>query len=182
LWSGEGANLGKACLEPLYPALAGLFVDYLGIPKLSFALVYGELLNIGNSTPEISYVKNLLRSLNAILPRETGTIPAFADGLASCRIFPVRMPDGSIQPLTAHQTFAIIDRQKYADALKNKIKILDFALDEARHLKPLIKWAGLTSWYLSRTVVENTVVDDELCMEDRYLTRDLARKAGAFVR
>ncbi|KAN0122902.1 hypothetical protein V8E51_001228 [Hyaloscypha variabilis] len=180
LWSGEGVIPGKVYLEPLYPDLTSLFVDYLGVPKLSFALVYRELLNIGSSTPEISYVKNLLWSLKAILPSDTSAIPAFADELASCRIFPVRMSNGSVQPLTANQDFAIIDRQNYADVLKNKIKILDFNLDEVRRLRPLIKWAGLTGRYLSRSVVENTVVDDELCIEDENLTYDLARKAGAF--
>ena len=92
------------------------------------------------------------------------------------------MSNGSVQPLTANQDFAIIDRQNYADVLKNKIKILDFNLDEVRRLRPLIKWAGLTGRYLSRSVVENTVVDDELCIEDENLTYDLARKAGAFAR
>lgn len=92
------------------------------------------------------------------------------------------MPDSSVQPLTAQQDFAIIDRQNYANVLENKIKILDFTLDEVRRLRPLIEWAGLTDRYFSRSVVENTVVDDELCIEDRYLSWDLARKAGAFVR
>lgn len=157
-------------------------MDYLGVQKLSFALVYRELVEIGSSTPTIPYVKNLLWSLKALLPSGTGTRPAFADEAASCHIFPVKMPDGSAQPLTALDDFAIIDRQHYADALKNKIKILDFTLDEVRRIRPLIEWAGLTDRYLSRSVVEQTVVDDEICIENRHLTRDLARKAGAFVR
>jgi hypothetical protein len=157
-------------------------VDYLGVPKLSFALVYRELVEIGCSIPTIFYVKNLLWSLKALLPPDIGARPTFTDEVATCRIFPVRMPDGSTQPLAALEDFAIIDRQHYADALKNKIKILDFTLDEVRRLRPLIEWAGLTDRYLSRSVVEQTVVDDERCIEDRHLTRDLARKAGAFVR
>jgi hypothetical protein len=64
------------------------------------------------------------------------------------------MPDGSAQPLTALDDFAIIDRQHYADALKNKIKILDFTLEEVRRLRPLIELAGLTDRYLSRSVVD----------------------------
>ena len=168
---------GTALLRPRWAV-----VDYLGVPKLSFALVYRELVKIGSSTPTIFYVKNLLWSLKALLFPGIGTRPAFADEVASCRIFPVKMPDGRKQPLTALDDFAIIDRQHYADALKNKVKILDFTLDEVRRLRPLIEWAGLTDRYLSRSVVEQTVVDDELCVEDRHLTRDLARKAGAFVR
>jgi hypothetical protein len=92
------------------------------------------------------------------------------------------MPDGSIQTLSARDDFAIIDGQRYIDALKSKLKILDFTLDEVRHLRPLIQWAGLTDRYLSRSVVEQTIVDDKRCIKDRDLTRDLALKAGAFVR
>lgn len=174
--------LGKPCLEPLYPDLAELFVDYFGVPKLNFELVYRQLVEIGSSTPTISYAKNLLWSLKPLLTVDSGTRPAFTDEATSCRIFPVRMPDGSTRPLTALDDFAIIDRQHYADALKNKVKVLDFSLDEVWLLKHLIGWAGLTDRYLSRSVVERTVVGDEQCIMDRHLTRDLVRKAGAFVR
>jgi hypothetical protein len=96
--------------------------------------------------------------------------------------FPVRMPDGREQPLTALDDFAIIDRQHYADALKNKVKVIDFTLDEARRLRPLIEWAGLIDQCLSRLVVEQTVVDDERCIEDRHLTHNLVRTASVFVK
>ncbi|KAF2791877.1 hypothetical protein K505DRAFT_326545 [Melanomma pulvis-pyrius CBS 109.77] len=181
VWSNEGAMLGKPCLEPFYPQLTELFVDFFGVPKLNFALVYRQLLEIGSSIPTIDYVKNLLWSLKTLLAADIGTRPAFADEVTSCRVFPVRMPDGSTQPLTALDDFAIIDRQHYADALKNKIKVLDFSLDEVRLLKHLIGWTGLTDRYLSRSVVERTVVEDEKCVVDRHLTRDLIRKSGAFV-
>lgn len=92
------------------------------------------------------------------------------------------MLGGSTQSLTALEDFAIIDRQHYADAYKNKIKILDFTLDEVQRLRPLLDWAGLVDCYLSRLVVEQTVVDDKRCIKDRHLTHDLARKASAFVR
>jgi hypothetical protein len=101
----------------------------------------------------------LLWWLKALLP-DIATRPAFADDVASCHIFPVKMLDRSTQPLTALDDFTIIDRQHYTDALKNEIKILDFTLDEVRRLRPLIEWAGLTDRYLSRLVVEQTVVDE----------------------
>jgi len=110
VWSGEGAIVGKACLEPLYSDLSGLFVDCLGVPKVSLALVYQELLDIGNTNTTIPYVKNLLWLLHALLPPEIGARPVFADELASRPIFLVRMLDGSSKYLTALEDFAIINR------------------------------------------------------------------------
>lgn len=174
--------LGKPCLESFYPDLSELFVDYLGVPKLNFTLVYQQLLDIGSNSPDISSAKNLLWSLSVLLAASNESRPAFGDEASLCRAFPVRMPDGTTRLLTALDNFAIIDRQHYAQALKDKIKVLDFTLDEVRRLKPLISWAGLTNRYLSRLVAERTVVEDDLCTMDRPLTRDLVRKAAAFVR
>lgn len=182
VWSSEKDIAGKACLEPLYPELTALFVDNLGVPKLSFALIYQELVQLDSSNASIDGVKSLLWSLKAVLPLESGERPAFADKIAFCPIFPANMPDGNIKLLTARDDFGIVDRQPYADALGSKIKLLDFTLDEVRQLKPLFEWAGLTDRYLSRSVLEQTVVDDELCMENTNLIRNLTRKAGVFVR
>jgi len=157
-------------------------VDNLGVPKLSFALIYQELIQIDSSNATIDGVKSLLWSLKAVLPLESGERPAFADKIASSPIFPVKMPDGHTKLLSALDDFGIIDRQHYAEALGSKIKLLDFTLDEVRQLKPLIEWAGLTDRYLSRSVLEQTVVDDELCIENTHLIRNLTRKAGVFVR
>jgi hypothetical protein len=174
--------LGKTCLESLYPDLAGLFVDCFGVPKLNFALVYQQLVEVGGTVPTIAYAKNLLWSLAALLTAENELRPSFGDKATLCRVFPVNLPDGRTQLLTALDSFAIVDRQHYALYLKDKIKVLDFSMDEVRNLKPFIKWAGLTERYLSRLVVERTVVEDDLCAMDKPLTRDLVRKAGAFVR
>jgi len=181
VWSSKGITLGKPCLEPLYPDLAGLFVDYLGVPKLNFTLAYQQLTEIGSTIPTIAYAKNVLWSLAASLTTDEPR-PFFGDKANTCHVFPVNLPDGRTRLLTALDNFAIIDRQDYAPYLKDKIKVLDFSIDEVRRLKSFIEWAGLTDRYLSRLVTERTVVEDEICAIDKLLTRDLVRKAGAFVR
>jgi hypothetical protein len=173
---------GKPCLESLYPDLAGLFLDYFAVPKPNFALAYQQLVEVGSTVPTIAYAKNLLWSLAALLTADNESRPSFGDQASLCRVFPVNIPDQSTRLLTALDNFAIIDRQHYALYLKDKIKVLDFSMEEVRRLKPLIKWAGLTGRYLSRLVAERTVVEDDFCAMDKPLTRDLVRKAGAFVR
>jgi len=173
--------LGKPCLESLYPDLAGLFVDYFGVPKLDFALAYKQLVKIGSTVPTIAYAKNLLWSLTALLTTDNESRPSFGETANLCHVFPVNLPDGSTRLLTALDDFAIIDRQHYALHFKDKIKILDFSMEEVRRLKPFIKWAGLTDRYLSRLVTERTVVGDGPHVMDKPLTHDLVCKVGAFV-
>jgi hypothetical protein len=182
LWSKEGELLRKPCLESFYPDLSEFFVDFLGVPRLSLTLAYQQLLEVGDSTPTIPQVKNLLWSLNALLPSESGEKPVFGDAASSCRIFPVRMPDGNLKPLSARDEFVIADRQHFADAFRDMAKVLDFSLEEVRRLKPLIDWTGIAGRYLSLEVVERTVVEDTQCVLDKQLTRDLSYKAGAFAR
>ena len=108
-------------------------------------------------------------------------------GSGSGAIAPAITSTGTIYPtgdpvvMTALDDFAIIDRQHYALHFKDKIKILDFSMEEVRRLKPFIKWAGLTDRYLSRLVTERTVVGDGPHVMDKPLTHDLVCKVGAFV-
>ena len=184
VWSSEGTSLGKPYLEPIYPTVVELFVDYFGVPKLSFKLAYQQLIEIGQKvSDDMSDIKNLLCSLAELLRVDSNEAkPSFGDEARLCKVFPVLLPDGRLQALSANDTFAILDRQHYADKLKGKIKLLDFSLEEVRRLEPFIQWAGLTNRYLSRLVVEQTIVEDEICNEDKQLTRDLLSKANAFVR
>lgn len=184
VWSIEGASIGKACLEPVYPDLAELFVDCLGVSKLSFALVCQHVAEIGNEVRDILYIKSLLWSLRALLPPPGGEVAraTFTDDLKSSRIFPVNVPGGPTQVLTARDEFAIVDRQQYGDAFAGKAKMLDLTVEEVHRLKPVVEWAGLTGRYLSNSAVERTRFESQQRLEDKYLTRTLTSKANAFTR
>jgi hypothetical protein len=183
VWSVEGASIAKACLEPLYPDLAEFFVDRLGVSKLTFALVCQHITEIGDEIRDISHIKDLLWSLKALLPPAGDETRApFTEDLKSSRIFPVNVPGGPTQPMSARDEFAIIDRQQYANAFAGKVKILDFTMEEVHRLRLLIEWAGLTGQYFSNLVVERTHFEKQQRTEDRYLTRTFASKAHAFTR
>ena len=180
IWSANGTVLGKTCLEPHYPNLAPFLVDFLGVRKLDLNLVMQDLLAIGDGEAGVEYVKTLLWALNTLLQGDDAGAAAFTDEARGARVFPVKMPDGSVKTLNALDEFAINDRQSFADALKGKIKFLDFTLAEVSRLQPLIQWAGFKNRLLSHSVLESTVVGDEVCTTDRYMTLDLSRKARAF--
>jgi hypothetical protein len=183
VWSVEGAIVGKACLESLYPDLGEFFWDRLGVSKLTFALVCQHILEAGDKIHDISHVKVLLWSLKAQLPPAGNGIHApLTEDLKNSRIFPVRVPRGSTQLMSMREEFAIVDREQYANAFAGKVKVLDFTLEEVHRLRLLIEWAGMTGRYFSNLVVEQTHFEKEQRTKDKNLTRTFRNKACAFTR
>ena len=148
-----------------------------------FALVCQHVTEIVDEIQDISLVKDCLWTLEARLPpaRDETRYP-FTEDLKSRRIFPVKVPGGSTQLMSARDEFAINDRQQYANAFDGTAKILDLTMKEVHHLRLLIKWAGLTERYLSNLVVERTHFEKQQRTEDGCLTRTFASKAHAFTR
>lgn len=174
---------GPPCLEQLYPDLAGLFVNYLAVPKTSIRPAYEQLLeftSIATGFDYADYAKSLLWSLNELLIADSESPPSFKDAVHS-RVFPVILPNGDHQMLTALDSFAINDREHYALHLRGRIKLLDFSMEDIRKLRPFIKWAGLSGRYLSQLVTEKTEFEG-IYDPEKSLKRDLVRKASAFVR
>ncbi|KAF4945027.1 hypothetical protein FGADI_12286 [Fusarium gaditjirri] len=179
VWSSEGATEDEISLQSLYPDLSSLFVTFLEVPKMSASLICQHLLNVGNTIQPIPEIKKLLWSLLDSLTANRGASSAIADQIRVCRVFPVKLPSGEVQPLSAMGGFHINDLPIYAAALKEKASLLDFSVEEVHRLKPVIEWLGLTERYLSKTVTEKTSVDESQGVEDSDLAQDIAGKAAA---
>lgn len=182
VWSTVEADEGDACVERVYPDMAELFTDCVGVSRVSSRLSYKRLLEMCGAIQGAQAAKTLLWSVNSVLQKRTDTVLEFTDELRAFPIFPVRMPDGSVEVLTAADDFAINDRQPYASAFRSQIKILDFTHEEVHRLKPLIEWTGLTARYLSNSVDEVTSVDTAQRTPDRDRTQDFTGKAHALTR
>ncbi|KAF5687871.1 hypothetical protein FDENT_5161 [Fusarium denticulatum] len=161
--------------------MSSLFVSFLEVPKLSPALVYQNLQNVGNTTQPIPDLKKLLWSLLDTLAADKGSSRVYADKIRDCRVFPVKLPSGVVQPMSALGDFCINDRPLYAAALKEKANFLDFSVEELHRLRPVIEWMSLTKRYLSNVVTEKTSVDESQGIEDTVLAHDIASKSAALV-
>ncbi|KAF5604362.1 hypothetical protein FPCIR_908 [Fusarium pseudocircinatum] len=166
-------------LEHHYPDMSSLFVSFLEVPKLSPSLVYQNLQNVGNTAQPILDLKKLLWSLLDTLAADKGSSSVYADKIRDCRVFPVKLPSGVVQPMNALGDFCINDRPLYAAALKEKANFLDFSVEEVHRLRPVIEWLGVTKRYLSNVVTEKTSVDESQGIEDTVLAHDIASKADA---
>ncbi|KAI1651515.1 uncharacterized protein F4817DRAFT_356018 [Daldinia loculata] len=181
LWCTSSAIRGKVNLRNVYDGnLESFFVEKLAVRGLDADIIYNELLELDPEEATTEHVKDLLWTFNSYIELEHfDTSP---EKLLERRILPVRDAGGNIALHSAETGFGIIDRKKLGDIFYDKVKILDFTVNEIVRLKPLIKWAGLEDRYLSRLVQETSVLDSGLKMPISDPIQDIRKKAYELLR
>ena len=154
LWSSATTIRGKATLDESYEDLADFFIHKLGVKSLTLQMVYDELRQSPNDSPE--EIKVAIRSLNEFLQTE----PAYLDPepIRKAKVFPIRYPNGNVSLGSIDVSFAIGDRERLKAAFETRISLLDFDLEDIRRLKPLFDWLRLEDRYLSSCVKEDTSI------------------------
>jgi hypothetical protein len=159
--------------------LKDFFVGILGVKMLTLQMVFDELTQPAprKTTDE---VKSTIWSFNELLQTE----PTFLDPtplLKAC-VFPIRYANGTVTLSSATTEFAIADREYLDLRFRGLIKLLDYSMEDVRHLKPFFEWANLTHRYLSIAVRETTFVEHGKTRPITAPNRDLKRKAHALLR
>ncbi|KAM0337889.1 hypothetical protein ACHAPU_011493 [Fusarium lateritium] len=180
VWSGGKKFQDENCLEVLYPDFRLLFVSFLGLPKISASITCQRLLDIKQTVQPIPEIKTLLWSLLETLDASPEFSATLVDRIRACRIFPVKAPDGTVHPMPIYEDFGINDRPLYWAVLKDKISFLDFSAEEIHRLKPVIQWLRLADRYISKTVTEESCIDENQGTKDTDITLDITSKAAAF--
>ncbi len=181
LWSSSTSIAGKATISGLYPELKPLFTQVLGVSHITLDLVYEELLKAESVNASASQVKRLLRTLNSLLP--TASKPPRPGRLLQSRCFPVRAPgeSGAIL-ISCEAEFFIVDRDDMFASFGDRVRCLDFSLNEVCDMKPFFEWAGLESKFLSRSIEEVSRVHGGIQWPIRDRKRDIRRKAYGLLR
>lgn len=104
-------------------------------------MVYDELLQT-DAVSVISEIKSTVWSLNALLQTEQNLLDP--GPLLEKKVFPVKDADGTRRSAFATTDFAIGDREYLIAQFADKIKILDYTVEEVRRLRPFFEWANLT--------------------------------------
>ena len=100
--------------------------------------------------------------------------------LTDCNYLPIKTQTGITEWFNHSTDFAIVDRRKYKAMLENKVRVLDFSLEELHSLQPFLLALGLEIRYMSIAVEEKTTAqDNELHAQ---LTSDIRKKAYAIFR
>lgn len=160
--------------------LEDFFVKFLGVDRLNFSIVHDELLGVDPQSTPIEEVKDLIWSLNSFLTKETPKEKP--EKLLKKAILPIRYPNDSVRLVTTEVDFAITDRRAYGEEFKDKVKILDFGLEEVHKLQPFLAWVKIEGRYLSRVVKEISVVESGVTYPLSDPKWEVKTKAHALVR
>ncbi|KAK7947853.1 uncharacterized protein PG986_008739 [Apiospora aurea] len=153
VWSSAARLRGRVSLNDEYGKFEDLFVNFLGVRQVDLQMAVDELAEIArNPTATRKEIKESIKTVNSLLP--SSSHPPSPRGVVEGRVFPIRTPSGMTTVVSRATEFFVADRESLRSAFHNKVKCLDFSLEEVVRLQPFLEWAGLESRYLSRCVSE----------------------------
>ncbi|KPM35964.1 hypothetical protein AK830_g10614 [Neonectria ditissima] len=147
VWA-PGLNVpGKLDVSEHYPKLESFFAGFLKIPQYSGGVAYKELINLDPKQIPVDTVKDMIWSLNAVLP-EYGHL--LDPGRFLKRSFlPIREPNGQVSLCSAETEYFIPNEEFFQQQFFNLVRLLDFTPHQIWLLEPLISWANLENRFLS---------------------------------
>jgi hypothetical protein len=101
-------------------------------------------------------------------------------GLQRSKIFPVILRNGQTSFTDTTADFAIIDRSVYGSAFADRIRVLEYSIEEVRACRQLLLALGLKRRHLSELVEEKTTVRGGVINSE--LTQSFRLKAYALFR
>jgi hypothetical protein len=176
IWADSLINIPqKASLKTEYAELEEFFHRTLGVPEPNVEMHVNGLRDYLGGEKEPSRVKEMMKLISSMNPHSSAVAR-----LANCIMFPVRRADGSMDWTNSHADFAIVNRKEYGEAFRDRIKTLNFTIEEVRACQSLLEALNLGSKFLSELVTEETTITDG--REKRSLTRQLRERAYALSR
>jgi hypothetical protein len=176
VWAENQIQLpGKVSLATWYKDHQSFFCVMLGVQKPNLAMHISALRNKVLDTPTTTEVMQEMLNICALNPSVQSL-----KTLADCKCLPVRLTSGEIQWMASSEDFAIVDRREWGEKFENKIKLLDFSLEQVHRLSPFLHGLNLGHRYLSKMVKVDTNVEGGSLHQK--LTHDLRAKAYAIAR
>lgn len=151
----------------------------LNVQRLTFQMVYDELLQLDPATP-VKKAKELIWAMNTVLG--TKKVAPNPEKLLKRQILPVRFPNGDVRLVSIETDFAVVDRRPLELLFQDKLNLLDFSRDEIRRLRRFLFWAKLKDRFLSSIATETSFVDDTSTYPLSDSSREIRKKAHALTR
>ncbi|KAL2282176.1 hypothetical protein FJTKL_11005 [Diaporthe vaccinii] len=156
VWSTAARLRDMVSLHSDYEELHDFFVDALGVRPVTLSMAIDELKEAGGrQSISVEEVKASLLTVNSLLCSESD--PQQPE-LMDSNIFPVRYPGNRLKCVSAQTQFFIVDRESLRSSFEDRVKFLDFSLEEVVQLRPFLSWARLKERYISQCVREFTSI------------------------
>jgi hypothetical protein len=169
LWSTttgiEGGRNISHLYEDLDEDMRAFFVYFLGVSTSTLGIVVEKLAEQGeDGNSSIEEIKETIWQVNALLRSETN--PPSPSQVLEAKVFPIRYPsnndnDSLVELCSVTTDFTIVDRGYPLDLFSDKVKRLDFSVNDILRLELFFRWTGLENRYLSLSVGERTGLDDD---------------------
>ena len=176
LWTESTSIQNKTAIATAFPSLQGLFVDILGVKKPTVHMYIRELKILASkSTPKIDDIKALIMEINMHKPKQKDL-----EILKESQFVPVKPADKPVVLMHPGDSFAIVDREEYAEIFCNIAPTFDFDMRNVGVLKPFIEAFGWNKKYLSNCVHEKSTFRS--ATPSSSLTADFHARALAIFR
>lgn len=167
-------------LNDAYEDLADFFTEFIGVRTLTLQMVHDKLVEQGNRQSSPEQIKETIWLLNSYMESDSN-LPDRTQVLQA-KVFPVRHPNGAVELCSSVVGFGISDRKHLSDLFANRVKLLDFDVNEIARLEPFLQWTGLDKRYLSSSVKEISMVRGDSHGSLTSPERNIARKAYGLLR
>jgi hypothetical protein len=176
IWAEDRIQLpGKQSLATVYKNHRSFFCNVLGVKTPNLAMHIHALQQKAQENPEKRSIMREMLNICALNPTAE-----LLKRLSDCKCLPIKRGSREIEWSDCSEEFAIIDRRDYGAIFDNKIKMLDFSLEEVHQLNNFLLALGLEHRYTSKIVKEETNVEGGTIKQ--RLTDDLRKKAYAISR
>jgi hypothetical protein len=180
VWSTAARLRDMVSLNHEYEHLEDFFVNILGVKPVTLNMAIEELKETGNrESASIEEVKASIWTVNSLLCLDSEPPPP---ELMATKILPVRYPGGGVQCVSAQTQFFIVDREPLRLPFEDRVKFIDFSLEEVVQLHSFLTWARLGDRYISRCVRESTSVQNSSAQPISNPGREFRYRAHALLR
>ncbi|KAI0392222.1 hypothetical protein F5Y17DRAFT_437188 [Xylariaceae sp. FL0594] len=181
VWSDAIRLRGAVSLSEEYGDLEDLFLQVLGVAQVNLDMAVAELELAGSRQPvSLQEVKESIWTVNSLLPAE-GAPPAPVQVVESS-IFPIRYPHGDVACSPRATSFFIVDWAQLKQHFEDRVKMLDFSLEDVSKLRPFLQWAGVQDRYLSRCAREVTAFPGDEGRPELSLSLKIRQRAHPLLR
>ncbi|KAG6355673.1 hypothetical protein INS49_003636 [Diaporthe citri] len=190
VWSTAAQLRDMVSLNNDYEELHDFFVDALGVRPVTLNMAIKELKQAGSRrSVAVEEVKATILTVNSLLcsepnpdQKQRAELEKQREELAKSKIFPVRHPGGVVQCVAEDTEFFVVDLEPRRSPFENRVKLLDFSLEEAVRLRHFFKWARIEDRYISLRVRQFTSVEEAGAQQMTQLDRQFRYRAHALLR
>ena len=181
VWNCTVPIAGWRPIGEMYPGLKDFFLNTVGVRTMDIKFLLQQLIRISTlrNGPDREEVKGIMMNAGQIIATKSDLASVGEElllRLSECCYLPVTRTTGN-GFVKKDANFFIVDHERFGNAFKGKVDLLDFTYEELTSLHPFFHTLDLGNRYLSAHVKSETEVKNSRGSQD--LTDHFQQRAYA---